>query len=108
MEKRLIDGLIKTVGKENVLNTPEDLAVYSYDGTFVESQPEVIVLPGTTDEVSQVVKLAAEDRVAAGAARDGIRAGRRLNPITRRGYRDLLDPDEPYPGNRHRKCHRQS
>jgi glycolate oxidase len=62
MENRLIDGLVKAAGKDNVLYTPEDLAVYSYDGTFVESQPEVIVLPGTTEQVSQVVKLAAEAR----------------------------------------------
>jgi glycolate oxidase len=62
MENRLIDGLVKAAGKDNVLYTPEDLAVYSYDGTFVESQPEVVVLPGTTEQVSQVVKLAGEAR----------------------------------------------
>jgi glycolate oxidase len=63
MEKKLIDSLVKTVGKEAVLYTPEDLAVYSYDGTFAEGQPEVIVLPETSEQVSQVIKLAAEARV---------------------------------------------
>jgi len=63
MESRLIDSLVKAVGKEAVLYTPEDLAVYSYDGTFAEGQPEMIVLPGTTDQVSRVVKLAAEAHV---------------------------------------------
>ena len=43
MENRLIDGLIRIVGKEYVLHTPEDRAVYSYDGTFAERQPDVIV-----------------------------------------------------------------
>jgi glycolate oxidase len=62
MENRLIDSLIKIIGKEYVLYTPEDRAVYSYDGTFSEGQPGVIVLPGTTEQVSQVVKLAAETR----------------------------------------------
>ena len=55
-------ALIKIVGKEGVLYTPEDLAVYSYDGTFAEGRPDVVVLPETTEQVSQVVKLAAETR----------------------------------------------
>src|SRR5512136_1497151 len=63
MESKLIDSLIKTVGKAGVLYTPEDLAVYSYDGTFAEGQPDVIVLPETTEQVSRIVKLAAEQRV---------------------------------------------
>ena len=36
MDKHLIDRLAEIVGKECVLYTPEDLAVYSYDGTFAE------------------------------------------------------------------------
>jgi glycolate oxidase len=63
MDGILIDRLVKVLGKEDVLHTPEDLAVYSYDGTFVESAPDVIVLPQTTEQVSQIVKLAAEARV---------------------------------------------
>lgn len=63
MESRLIDALVKALGKEAVLYTPEDLAVYSYDGTFAEGKPDVIVLPGTTEQVSQVVSLAAETRL---------------------------------------------
>ena len=62
MDSETIDRLVKIVGKGGVLCTPEDLAVYSYDGTFVESRPDVIVLPETTEQVSEVVKLAAETR----------------------------------------------
>jgi len=63
MNSNLIQNLVKAVGKENVLYSPEDLAVYSYDGTFAEGRPEIIVLPETTEQVSQVVRLAAEARV---------------------------------------------
>ena len=63
MDSKLIERLIKIIGKEYVLNTPEDLAVYSYDGTFAEGCPDVVVLPATTEQVSEVVKLAAEARV---------------------------------------------
>jgi len=60
MEKFLINELVKIVGQANVLNTPEDLAVYSYDGTFAESLPELVVLPETTEQVSRVLRLANE------------------------------------------------
>jgi glycolate oxidase len=63
MESRLVDALVAAVGKDAVLSTPEDQVVYSYDGTFAEGRPEVIVLPGTTEQVSRVVSLAAEARV---------------------------------------------
>ncbi len=63
MNSRLIDSMAKVVGKEAVLYTPEDLAVYSYDGTFAEGQPDLVVLPGTTEQVSQVVALAAQTRL---------------------------------------------
>lgn len=59
MNRQLIEQLAGILGQEYVLHTPEDLAVYSYDGTFAESSPDVVVLPATTDQVSQAVKLAA-------------------------------------------------
>ncbi|TET33683.1 MAG: FAD-binding protein [Anaerolineales bacterium] len=60
MNKQIINLLIRILGPKAVLFTPEDLATYSYDGTFVESNPGVVVLPETTQQVSQVVQLAAE------------------------------------------------
>lgn len=63
MDSHFIGRLIEVVGKKYVLSTPEDLAVYSYDGSFAEGGPEVVVLPETTEQVSQVVKLAAAGRV---------------------------------------------
>ena len=63
MQKTLIDELIECAGKANVLCTPEDLAVYGYDGTFKEALPEVVVLPENTAQISQVVKVAAARRV---------------------------------------------
>ena len=63
MHSSLTDRLLKIVGKQGVRTTPEDLAVYGYDGTFIEARPEVVVLPETTQQVSQIVKLAAEERI---------------------------------------------
>src|SRR5512139_2349302 len=62
MDHNLIARLEQIVGKIGVLHTPEDLTTYSYDGTFAESIPGVVILPETTEQVSQVVNLAAETR----------------------------------------------
>jgi glycolate oxidase len=59
----LVARLAEIAGKDGVLTSAEDMVCYSYDGTFVESRPDVVVLPRGTDEVSQVVKLAAELQV---------------------------------------------
>ena len=63
MDKKIIKRLEKVVGKDNVLHTAEDLAVYGYDGTFEEHSPDLVVLPQTTEQVSQVVQIAAKTRI---------------------------------------------
>ena len=64
MNNALIKELNKIVGRENVLHTPEDLAVYGYDGTFVEGRPDLVVLPASTEQVSRVVVAAGRAHVS--------------------------------------------
>jgi glycolate oxidase len=61
MDKNIISQLERITGKDGVLSTPEDLTVYSYDGTFEEGRPDVVVLPRTTKQVSQLVMLAGRE-----------------------------------------------
>jgi glycolate oxidase len=77
MDKHIIKRLIAILGRNAVLTSPEDLTAYSYDGTFAESLPEVVLLPGTTAQVSRVVELAAETRtpVVARGMGSGLAAG---------------------------------
>ncbi len=63
MDESIINQLKQIVGPEGVLHSPEDLAVYGFDGTFVEYKPDVVVLPTSTEQVSQVVALAATQRI---------------------------------------------
>ncbi len=63
MDKNIIAQFEKITGKDGVLTTPEDLAVYGYDGTFEDHRPDVVVLPRTTEQVSQVVALAGRERI---------------------------------------------
>ncbi len=48
------------MGPVNVLTADEDRRCYSYDGTTLEYMPEAIVLPGSSAEIRQIMRLAAE------------------------------------------------
>jgi len=63
MDKNIITQFQRIIGKDGVLSTVEDLAVYGYDGTFEDHRPDVVALPRTTEQVSQVVQLAAAERI---------------------------------------------
>lgn len=63
MDRSLITQLETITGKDGVLTTPEDLAVYGYDGTFEDHRPDVAVLPQTTEQVSRIVALAAAEGI---------------------------------------------
>jgi glycolate oxidase len=63
MNQNIVTELEQIVGKDGVLHTPEDLAVYGYDGTFEEHRPDVVVLPRNTEQVSQIVTLASRERI---------------------------------------------
>jgi glycolate oxidase len=64
LDKKLISQLRKIVGQEAVLTSKEDLNAYSYDGTATWTHmPDVVVLPTTAEQVSQILKLANENQV---------------------------------------------
>lgn len=63
MDKHILRELEKIAGRDSVLATPEDLAVYGYDSTFEDHAPDVVVLPFTNEQVSQVIQLAAQERI---------------------------------------------
>jgi glycolate oxidase len=55
--------MTKIVGEENVLSSETDLLLYGYDASLFKGRPDCIVLPGSTDEVSKIVKFAHENRI---------------------------------------------
>lgn len=62
LDKAVIEKLEKIVGAENVLTKKADLVAYSYDATadVQKAMPDVVVLPSSTAEIQQVMKLANE------------------------------------------------
>lgn len=59
----LVNRLQGIVGTENVLFSEVDLTLYGYDASLEKGQPDAVVLPGSTEEVSRVVRLAYEEGI---------------------------------------------
>lgn len=63
----LIQNLRDIVGTDNLLDSELDLFGYSYDASFVPlvplNKPDIVVRPGTTQEVSQVMAIASENAI---------------------------------------------
>ncbi|MCX6616272.1 MAG: FAD-binding protein, partial [Acidobacteria bacterium] len=59
----LILQLQSILGPDAVLHAPEDLMLYEYDGGVTKHMPDAVVFPTSTEEVVEVVKLAARERV---------------------------------------------
>lgn len=61
---QLATDLAKIVGDYHVLSSNVDLALYENDAETLDlARPDLVVLPGTTEEVSAVVKLASRYKV---------------------------------------------
>ncbi len=59
----VLEELRAAAGAENVLSEPADLATYAYDGTFLETPPDCVILPRDTEAVAAVLRVAARHRV---------------------------------------------
>ena len=57
----LINDLENSIGKNNVLSSPEDLYCYSYDAKILNDKdylPDVVVTPECNSHVQEIMKLA--------------------------------------------------
>jgi glycolate oxidase len=58
-----IRALEEAIGAERVLSSPVDRIAYSFDGTFEQHLPDAVALPETNEQVSAVVRVAAQHDV---------------------------------------------
>ncbi|HEX9778724.1 MAG TPA: FAD-linked oxidase C-terminal domain-containing protein [Geopsychrobacteraceae bacterium] len=63
LDARIIKILTSIVGRENLSTEKADLICYSYDATQRRFLPEVVVHPGSADEVSLIMKMANAERI---------------------------------------------
>ncbi|MFH2011332.1 MAG: FAD-linked oxidase C-terminal domain-containing protein [Pseudomonadota bacterium] len=62
IEKKVIKKIKGIVGKENVYSEPEERVCYSYDATNQSYLPDLVVFPGKVQEISDLLKLANEEK----------------------------------------------
>lgn len=75
--------LAALLGPGRYLDRPEELACYAYDAFLEEAMPEVVVLPESTEQVSQIMKIAASQKFRLRQGGRGPRsAGRRSRCTT--------------------------
>ncbi|MCL6507903.1 MAG: FAD-binding oxidoreductase [Bryobacteraceae bacterium] len=58
--KRQIAGI---VGPTGLLDRPEDLMLYEYDGSVDKARPDLVVFPRSTEEVAGIVRIAAHHNI---------------------------------------------
>jgi len=65
------------VGDGYVHDAPSEIIAYSYDGTFQQRRPDLVVSPGSTEDVAAVVKIAAREGlpIIARGASSGLAGG---------------------------------
>jgi len=64
VKKSVARKILKIVGPQNFLTDPADLACYSYDASSISSLPKAVVMPVSTEEVSQILSLANQEGLA--------------------------------------------
>jgi glycolate oxidase len=62
--EKLIEEVGRIVGQENVLSSETDLLLYGYDASLFRAKPDCIALPGSTEEVSRIVKFAHREKIS--------------------------------------------
>ena len=62
-DQSIIAKLQQISGKDQVLTDKADLICYSYDATQKQYLPDVVVHPGSVEEISQIMKLANENKI---------------------------------------------
>jgi glycolate oxidase len=59
----IADEFRSIVGDDWFLDTPEDLATYSYDGFLPEFEPDAVIVPGDRDEISKIMMIANREKI---------------------------------------------
>ena len=59
----VLEELRRVVGPESVIDAANDLRIFERDGSIEGAVPEAVVLPSTTQQVADVVTIAAQNKV---------------------------------------------
>jgi len=63
MDRRILEKIEKVVGKEGYSVDPAVLYTYGFDASIYHNNPDVVVRPKTTEQVSEIMKIANEEKI---------------------------------------------
>src|SRR5207244_13560183 len=63
LPKSVIEELRRIVGRESVIDAPNDLRIFERDGSIEGAMPDAVVLASSTEHVSAVIKVAARHHI---------------------------------------------
>ena len=63
MDSRILTELRAAVGDGRLSTAAEELTAYAYDGTWMETRPDVVVHPETTAQIAAVLRIADAHRI---------------------------------------------
>ena len=63
MDQSIIDQIEKVVGKEGYSVEPAVLYTYGFDASIFHNTPDIVVQPRTTEQVSEVMKIAYANKI---------------------------------------------
>ena len=96
--EEIYQALVKIVGAEYVSRDPEERFIYSRDpGTMEPREPDLVVMPNSTEEVRQIVLLANEMRIPV-VPMGGRTGALRPDQAPQGGHGARHEADEPHPG----------
>jgi glycolate oxidase len=59
----VVGKLSALLGARHVLHSPYDLTMYEYDASIDRGKPDIVVLPASSQEIAEIVKIAAHHHV---------------------------------------------
>ncbi|HKM13331.1 MAG TPA: FAD-binding oxidoreductase [Candidatus Methanomethylophilaceae archaeon] len=63
MDRRILEKIEKIVGKDGYSTDSAILYTYGFDASIYHHNPDVVIRPRTTEEVSEIMKIANEERI---------------------------------------------
>ncbi len=63
MDRRILDKIEKVVGKDGYSTDSAVLYIYGFDASIYHHTPDVVIQPRTTEQVSEIMKIASEEKI---------------------------------------------
>ena len=63
MEQSIIEQIEKVVGKDGYSVEPAILYTYGFDASIFHNTPDIVVQPTTTEQVSEIMKIASANKI---------------------------------------------